>query len=101
VIAAPSLTALEAVELGRRRSLDASEEAALERFELANRWGLGAAAPSLELLEADRDGLADRLRPGWILTTTKPGKSRPPTTSPRAARPPARPVVSSARRGPG
>ena len=70
VIAAPPLTALEAVELNRRRrSLDASEEAALTRFELAKRWGLGAAAPSLELLQADRDGLADRLRLGWILTT--------------------------------
>jgi hypothetical protein len=70
VIAAPPLTALEAVELNRRRrSLDASEEAALARFELAKRWGLGAAAPSLELLQADRDGLADRLRLGWILTT--------------------------------
>ncbi len=70
VIAAPPLTALEAVELNRRRrSLDASEEAALTRFELAKRWGLGAAAPSLELLQADRDGLADCLRLGWILTT--------------------------------
>ncbi len=70
MIAAPPLTALEAVELNRRRrSLDASEEAALTRFELAKRWGLGAAAPSLELLQADRDGLADPLRLGWILTT--------------------------------
>ncbi len=69
MIAAPPLTALEAVELNRRRrSLDASEEAALSRFELAKRWGLGAAAPSLELLQADRDGLADPLRLGWILT---------------------------------
>jgi len=41
----------------------------LARFHLADRWALGAAAPSLELLQADRDGLADRLRLGWLLTT--------------------------------
>ncbi|MFN9621721.1 MAG: DUF3854 domain-containing protein, partial [Cyanobacteriota bacterium] len=70
VISARPLTTLEATELKRRRrTLDASEDAALARFELAKRWGLGAAAPSLELLQADRDKLADRLRLGWILTT--------------------------------
>jgi hypothetical protein len=70
VINARPLSTLEATELNRRRrTLDASEDAALARFELAKRWGLGAAAPSLELLQADRDKLADRLRLGWILTT--------------------------------
>jgi len=36
---------------------------------LAERWGLADAPPSLQLLEADRDGLRDRLRLGWLLTT--------------------------------
>jgi hypothetical protein len=70
LIAAPPLTTAEAAELQRRRrTLEPSERAALDRFELAQRWGLGAAAPSLALLEADRDKLADRLRLGWLLTT--------------------------------
>jgi hypothetical protein len=63
------ITAAEAAELARRRHLEPSERAALQRYRLADRWALGAAAPSLELLEADRDGLADRLRLGWLLTT--------------------------------
>lgn len=69
VIAAPLLQAAEATELQRRRRLDADEQAALDRFRLAERWGLGDAAPSLDLLEADRDGLRDRLRLGWLLST--------------------------------
>jgi hypothetical protein len=70
LIAAPPLTTAEATELQRRRrTLGPSDRAALDRFELAQRWGLGAAAPSLALLEADRDKLADRLRLGWLLTT--------------------------------
>lgn len=69
VIAAPLLQAAEAAELQRRRRLEPSEQAALDRFRLAERWGLGDAAPSLDLLEADRDGLRDRLRLGWLLTT--------------------------------
>lgn len=35
---------------------------------LAQRWGLGDAAPSLPLLDADRDGLREHLRLGWLLT---------------------------------
>ena len=69
VIAAPLLQAAEAAELQRRRRRDADEQAALDRFRLAERWGLGDAAPSLDLLEADRDGLRDRLRLGWLLST--------------------------------
>jgi hypothetical protein len=69
LIEAEPITAAEAAELARRRHLEPSERAALQRYRLADRWALGAAAPSLELLEADRDGLADRLHLGWLLTT--------------------------------
>ena len=70
VIEAEPLTDQEAAELGRgRRTLEPAERAALDRHRLATAWGLGAAAPSLELLEADRDGLRERLRLGWLLTT--------------------------------
>jgi hypothetical protein len=69
VIAAPLLEPTAAAALQRRRKLEPDERAALDRFRLAERWGLGDAAPSLQLLEANRDGLRDRLRLGWLLTT--------------------------------
>lgn len=70
LIEAEPITAAEAAELDRRRrQLEPSERAALKRYKLAARWALGAAAPSLELLEADRDKLDKRLKLGWLLTT--------------------------------
>jgi hypothetical protein len=69
VIAAPLLEPTAAAALQRRRKLEPDERAALDRFRLAERWGLGDAPPSLQLLETDRDGLRDRLRLGWLLTT--------------------------------
>jgi hypothetical protein len=69
VIAAPALTPEEAAALDRRRTVSPEERAALQRHRLALRWGLGAAAPSRQLLEAERDKLRDRLRLGWLLTT--------------------------------
>lgn len=69
VLAAEPLTAPEAAKLERRRTLEPSEAAALERYRLADRWALGGSPPSLEVLDADREGLADRLRWGWILST--------------------------------
>jgi len=66
-----------------RRKLTAAEDAALERFRLMERWALLDNPPELALgaaphgqitkegellLEADRDGLRDRLRLGWLLT---------------------------------
>ena len=69
ILTAEPLTAPEAAKLERRRTLEPSEAAALERYRLANRWALGGGLPSLELLDADREGLADRLRWGWILST--------------------------------
>jgi hypothetical protein len=68
LIAAAPLTDQEAAALARRRRLPEAERLALDRFRLAQRWALGDAAPSLPLLEADRDGLRDRLRLGWLLT---------------------------------
>jgi hypothetical protein len=69
LIEAEPITAQEAAELARRRQLEPSERAALDRFKLAERWALGPADPTPELLEADRDGLGNRLRLGWLLTT--------------------------------
>ena len=69
VIDAPVLTNQQAAELGKRRRLEPADRAALDRHRLSERWALRDAAPSLELLEADRDGLRDRLRLGWLLTT--------------------------------
>ncbi len=69
VIAAPQLEPEAAAALKRRRHRTPEERAALQRHRLSERWALGTAAPSLQLLEADRDGLRDRLRLGWILAT--------------------------------
>jgi len=68
VIEAPLLEPQAAAALQRRRKLDSAERAALDRFRLADRWALGEAAPSLQLIEAERDKLRDRLRLGWLLT---------------------------------
>jgi hypothetical protein len=47
---------------------DQEADALARRHSLAQRWGLGDAAPSLPLLDADRDGLREHLRLGWLLT---------------------------------
>ena len=69
VIEARPLTTAEAAELAQRRRLEPLDQAALKRHRLAERWGLEGCPPTLELLEADRDGLRDQLRLGWLLTT--------------------------------
>lgn len=71
VIGAERLSELEADKLARRRHLNPPERAALDRHRLSERWALGDTAPTLELLEAERDGLRDRLRMGWLLTTAE------------------------------
>ncbi len=68
IIAAPLLEPAEADALTRRRKLEPAEQAALNRYRLAQRWGLGAAVPSPELLEADRDKVRKPLRLGFLLT---------------------------------
>lgn len=69
VINAPALSPAAAAELQQRprQGLTPADRAALDRFDLIRRWG--GAAPSPELLAADRDGLRDRLRLGWLLST--------------------------------
>jgi hypothetical protein len=69
VIDAPVLTNQQAAELGKRRKLEPADRAALDRHRLSERWGLQDAQPSMALIDADRDGLRDRLRLGWLLTT--------------------------------
>ena len=77
LIEADPLTPDEAADLARRRDLSEGERAQLDRFRLALQWGMAPDAPippgskgkPPELLAADRDGLADRLRLGWMLTT--------------------------------
>ena len=67
VIEAEPLTRAEARELERKRRHSPEERAQLQRYRVAQRWGLSSAAPTLPLLEADRDGLSSRARFGWIL----------------------------------
>jgi len=69
VITARPLTDPEAAELAKARRLEPDDQAALKRHRLAERWGLEGCPPTLELLDADRDGLRDQLRLGWLLTT--------------------------------
>jgi len=67
VIAAEPITTSEAAELAKRRRLSPADRAKLQRHRIAQAWGLGAAAPTPELLEAHREGLGHRMRLGWIL----------------------------------
>jgi hypothetical protein len=67
VIEAEPLTAAEAAELGKRRNLSPSDRAKLQRHRIAAAWGLGAADPTPELLEAHRDRRSERGRLGWLL----------------------------------
>ena len=65
------ITAQAAAELAKKRRLTPNEQATLDRYKLVKRWGLAAdAVPSLKLLEADRDGLRERLKTGWMLMTS-------------------------------
>ena len=67
ILTAEPLSPVDAARLARRRPLEPAETAALERYRLAERWGLAPVAPlTLELLSADEDHPTDRLRLGWI-----------------------------------
>ncbi|MEY3462342.1 MAG: hypothetical protein RLZZ468_120, partial [Cyanobacteriota bacterium] len=60
----------EAAELaGKRRRLAPGEQTALDRFRLDQRWALQGRPLPQAVIEADRDGLRERLRLGWLLTT--------------------------------
>jgi hypothetical protein len=68
VITAPLLTDEEGHKLSNeRRRLEPAERAQLTRWQIGKAWGLGDAAPTPELLEADRDKLNERRRFGWTL----------------------------------
>lgn len=67
VIEAEPLTTAEAAELNKRRQLSPAERAQLQRHRIAAAWGLGAADPTPELLEAHRDRRSERGRLGWLL----------------------------------
>lgn len=79
LLSAPSLTSNEARDLEGKRGLEPAEKNALARHKLLSRWGLLERTPALlrdgeitkagnALLKADRDGLRNRLRLGWLLT---------------------------------
>lgn len=68
VIAAELLTDAAAAELQqRRRRLQPAERAQLERWRIGRAWGLGATAPTAEVIEADRKHRSQRGRFGWAL----------------------------------
>jgi hypothetical protein len=67
----------EASELAKRTRLEPEERLQLERHRLAKRWALGSDRPTLELLKADRDGLSQRLRLGWLLVTPEAHQQLP------------------------
>jgi hypothetical protein len=71
ILSATVLSEAEAAALAERRRnmLTSPERAALDRFHLVQRWGLGAAAIPPTLLEVERKGLRNRLRLGWLLTS--------------------------------
>jgi hypothetical protein len=72
ILKAEPLSPMEASRLERRRSLDPAETAALERYRLAERWGIAPEAPlTRELLTTDEDRPTDRLRFGWILSCSE------------------------------
>jgi hypothetical protein len=66
-IAAPLLSDAAAAELQKRRRLQPSERAQLRRWHLDKTWGLGDAAPTVEMIEADRKQRSQRGRFGWAL----------------------------------
>jgi hypothetical protein len=72
ILTAEPLSPVDASRLERRRSLDPAETAALERYRVAERWGLAPAATlTRELLTTDEDRPTDRLRFWWFLSCSE------------------------------
>ncbi len=67
VIAADPITDQQAAELNRKRRRTPAEEAELERWLISRAWALGDGSPTPEILEAHREGMANRLRFGWLM----------------------------------
>ena len=65
------LTPHAAAKLMQRRRPEPGEQIALDRFRLDQRWALHGRPLSQAVIDADRDGLRERLQMGWLLTTTK------------------------------
>lgn len=75
VIDTPLITAEEAAELkAERRQLTAHERNKLTRWKVAEDWALGEKKPTVEVIEAHREGLHRRLQWGWLLLS-KEGRS--------------------------
>jgi hypothetical protein len=72
ILSAEPLSPMDAARLERRRTLEPKEAAALERYRVADRWSLAPDAPmTMELLMADEDRPTERLRLGWLLSSTE------------------------------
>lgn len=67
VMTAELLSDREAQAIGRKRRRTPAELAQLARWRISKAWGLGPAAPSPEVIEADRERLSQRLRFGHTL----------------------------------
>jgi hypothetical protein len=61
------ITTSEAQKLEKRRNLQPAERAKLQRYRIAQRWGLAEKAPSDAILAADRDGTHQRLKFRWLV----------------------------------
>lgn len=68
LIQAPLISDAEAEQLRKRRRLSPSEKVALARWRIDRSWGLNGAAPSQNLLEADRNGAWKVQRFKWMIT---------------------------------
>ena len=58
----------EAKDLQKRRRLTPSQKTALARWKIDRAWGLQGAAPSVALLQAERDGAWRAHRFRWLIT---------------------------------
>jgi hypothetical protein len=72
ILSAEPLSPMDAARLERRRTLEPKEAAALKRYRVADQWSLAPDAPmTMELLMADDDRPTERLRLGWLLSSTE------------------------------